>query len=298
MNQKMKPQNEMKRQYLFNPKLFEENWAQVPAILCFPMYFFLSVSTVLNNYIMISFKTFEKKEESAIRTLINGWFHILSPLIFTLIRKATGSYQSNICLLPPSRFHDILWDASQQYKATKKTIPVELLTLEHYIANDDGKQIYQQILNSTNIQINKTERLCDLVKYLTMTGCCPKVDTNDHYIDVPDSLHYTPFTTDTYPNSLRRGPAGWGPYYWKIFHDIVSIPPPPPTSADECLEYTYMLDSFPSILPLTVPCLNCQINYFNNIQPSTIPTSVRDHDDLYSLIHNRVSKHTNTPKPA
>lgn len=275
------------KQYLFNVTLFGKHWDQVPAILCFPTFFWYSVQSILNIYIMMNFGIFKLDEEKAFRSLIMGWFHILSPLISTIFRAAIGREGKYIDIVCPSELHEILWKASESYKTTKSPIPVELMTLEHYIPDVNGILEYRQLLNSINLTTNNVDNICDLIKYLTMEDYCPMVEECT-WDNPPDSLHYTRFTTASYSKLRPQGPAEWGPYYWKIFH---TIPNNPPHAISDNDEYTYMLDCFPSVLPIIVPCPSCQINYLHHIQPSTIPTPLTDYTQFYERIHSLVSNH-------
>lgn len=274
-----------KRQYLFNVRLFEEKWTECPAILCFPTYFFYTVSTVLNTYtILRKIRGISVSEKVAIETLLDGWFHILLPLVLTLLRACNE--ETEIDLVPPSEMRDILRNAINQYWSTKKPLSPTLFTLEHYMTTDESRQTYRQVLKTTSLRLNKVHTLCDLIGYLTSTGCCPKTFDLDETV-LPDSLHYTRFTTGTHPTA-RQGPREWGPYYWKIFHDVTRHPP---VDEVEREEYLYLLDSLPSILPVTVPCLTCRFNYLQHVRPSTIPISLTDHSRIYEMIHTHVSKH-------
>ena len=298
--------------YLFNENLFEEKWEKVPPILCFPNYFLFCISTIINQYVMINYKILDPDRERAVKILITAWFHCLPSLLTVLLTDNNNNNNSLEealiivkVLVPPIELERILWEISQSYVTSKKKqqhISVNLLTLEYYLTTEEGKTKYREILHRTNLRTNNVETLCDLIKYLTAINQCPEngEDKDDIKLSLPVSLQYTrvsnTITIATNNNNSssnsrnsnifhyhRQGPAAWGPYYWKIFHAVASC--------NDDNDTAYLIDAFPSILPITVPCPSCQMNYFKHIEPSTIPTSITEHQILYSLIHNRVSKH-------
>lgn len=265
--------------------MFRDTWAGVPGILCFPTYFLYVISTVINHYVVLKAGFLDKESQSSLKILILGWFHMLSPLL-TILMRAVGS-DLKIALLCPSDIEETLQDAVERYLSANTntiTLPWEMLSLEYYMVNEDDKIAYRNILKTVNLKMNGVDRLCDLVKCLKY----PPVETDNLEVSPPDSLHYTRFTTGIPPPD-RHGPEEWGPYYWKIFHTVADHPPPP--DDDKNPEYAYVYDGFPSVLPSTIPCLDCQINYFIHVQPSTIPTSLSYGTELYSRIHDRVSDH-------
>ena len=294
--------------YLFNEKLFEEQWDKIPSILCFPNYFLFCISTIINHYVMINYKIFDPNREKAVKVLITAWFHCLSSSLTVLLTESNSSLEETLiivrALVPPIELERILWEASRSYVTSKKKqhVSFHLLTLEYYVTTEEGRKKYKEILHRTNLHTNNVETLCDLIKYLTAINQCPKEkgkrgEEEKSASPLPISLQYTRIsntitlaTTNNINNNnknkfryQRQGPAAWGPHYWKIFHAVANC-----SNNDDT---TYLIDAFPSILPITVPCPSCQMNYFKHIEPSTIPTSINKHSNLYSLIHNRVSEH-------
>ena len=249
------------KQYFFNAHLFPASFDTCPPILCFPTFLSLSLITLINNTARIQSKRYKAAKD----TIHEGFFHMLPTLVHCLYRYTDPN-------VPLPRLKPI----------TMPPASVENFNLEFFMEDEEDRVRYRQMLHRVNLRWNGVATTRDLLSHLVSTKVCPLLDDDDD--NIPESLQYTPVNTKREEDPDKKGPALWGPYFWKIFHFVGALQ----NNDDDVL---YMQDVFPSLINSLIPCVICEINYNTYIKPSQFPNAIKNHKEVYKRIHARVTEH-------
>lgn len=309
-------EKQQQQQCLFNYKLFFDNKRNVkfPAILCLPTFILYTFSIILDYYIQAlnpSYQTNSSTIQSANNILISSFLYTLQTVVNMVVyvddEDGDDDRDNNgIQLKSPKELHNIfLFEAqsiinSKIKNNNKYKIKPSFFALETYITNDISRLKYLQQLFQTNFRINGVSNLVDLLNKLEADGAVPLVEGELSFISTatskfpPGSLHYTTATTKTYPLPQRMGTKFWGPFYWRIFHTLAKY-----SQKDDRFRkdsnIAYVINSYPSLLPIIVPCPQCRQHYYINIRPSKLSDNLCQLEnstpsDIYSHIHNSVTE--------
>lgn len=279
-------------QCLFDFKSFfsEKSHLLFPGTLCFPEYFsFAITSTFINLSEAI------KNEDKDLQNLCYGYLNYLPVIVKRLYQHR---YEIEVSI-------DKLMKTSKEIMKENDEV-VEYNLLETYLKDEKSVKSYRKALLESALDHHNFDNKKQLVDHLCHWKCCNAIKEEDEEDGggdgegdavYPSSDRYLLYNANQRNNAnlshLKHinGPKFWGPYYWNVFHSIVE---------NECEnnDEKKALVDFIFVVPVTLPCEACMLNYINHVP--TFQLYIEEYrmseskclKTLYEKIHKKINYQT------